>query len=111
MVRRLGTPARSPVEPAEAEQGLGGQRAHRKLAGQREGLPVAVFRLARIGGTGGGYHVTEKLEAPRVLASLLVQEGQIQRALRRRPGALDLPRGQQPFRELGGPEGEGGPNA
>ena len=44
------------------------------------------------------------------MAPLLVQEGQLQRTLRRRSGAFDLSRGQEAFGELGGPEGEVGPD-
>src|SRR5258705_53091 len=106
MVRGLDPAARSLVEPAETEQRLGGKRAHRELLRQREGLPEAVFGGAGIGGMRNGRDIAEDLEGPRVMTPLLVQEGELQRPLGRRVGALDLPRGQQAFRELGRPEGE-----
>ena len=74
-------------------------------------LPVACFGRVGIGGASGGQDVAEELEAPGVMATLLVHEGELERPLRDGSGALDLPRGQEAFGELGGPEGKIGADA
>ena len=51
----------APVEPAEAEVGMGDQRAHAELVGERESLAKMVLGRGQLRGIAAGGDLAEKV--------------------------------------------------
>ena len=93
------------VQPAEPMVAVGLERAHAECLGQGQGLLVVGFSLHDIGGVGVGLDGAQLVQRMRLVATLFVLSGQVERLVRMLPGLLAASRQTTDLAEPCDPEG------